>query len=136
MVLVFCLIALDGFCTNRFICTRTSTMVSYNCSISDKPFIQHNLISKFRKIADLKFPVYVLHFPLLVQWRALFDYKINNRAQLWQAFVTVCIISAVIGIILEKQRFAWVHFFKWLVPLIRIKLLKIELYFSTSRNAI
>ncbi|MBK0380661.1 acyltransferase family protein [Mucilaginibacter segetis] len=68
-----------------------------------------------RKIADLTFPLYVLHFPLLVLWRAVFGFRLNDATQLWEVIISVVIASLLIGVILEKQRHLWSAFFKWLV---------------------
>jgi peptidoglycan/LPS O-acetylase OafA/YrhL len=75
----------------------------------------------FRKMADLTFPLYVLHFPLLILWRCLFGYTINDKTQLWEAIISVLTASAIIGLILEKQRFLWVKFFKWLLNFLKSK---------------
>jgi peptidoglycan/LPS O-acetylase OafA/YrhL len=69
----------------------------------------------FRKIADLTFPLYVLHFPLLVLWRATIGIQYDNLGQLCVAIAFVLVIAAVIGYFLEKQRPLWSRFFKWLL---------------------
>lgn len=66
----------------------------------------------FRKIADLTFPLYVLHFPLMLLWQALFGIHFNDITQLWRALVAVVITSAVIGVFLERQRPIWSAMFK------------------------
>ena len=68
--------------------------------------------SKFRIVADFTFPIYVLHYPLIILYRALFQFKQNNIVQLWQAIISVLIVSVLIGIVLEKQRPIWNTFFK------------------------
>ncbi|OOQ57073.1 acyltransferase family protein [Mucilaginibacter pedocola] len=77
-----------------------------------EPGTEHRFAGIFRKAADLTFPLYVLHFPLLVLWRALFGYQANNWAQLWQALTSVLVAASVLGILLEMQRPVWVKFFK------------------------
>jgi len=85
----------------------------------------------FRKIADLTFPLYVLHFPLLILWRCLFGYKTNDVVQLWEAMISVLIASALIGVVLEKQRFLWSRFFKWFLNAIKSNIFKnMDVYFS------
>jgi peptidoglycan/LPS O-acetylase OafA/YrhL len=69
----------------------------------------------FRKIADLTFPLYVLHFPLLVLWRGMFGFKLNSQLEMWQAIIFAIFISAITGILLERQRELWIRFFKWLL---------------------
>ncbi|OUJ71199.1 acyltransferase family protein [Hymenobacter crusticola] len=72
-------------------------------------------IGQFRQVADLTFPIYVLHFPLLVLWRALFAQHLYDATQLAQALGTVLILAAIIGVLLEKQRTVWVRFFQGLL---------------------
>jgi peptidoglycan/LPS O-acetylase OafA/YrhL len=69
----------------------------------------------FRKVADLTFPLYVLHFPLLILWRGVFGFQLNNSLQMWQAIISVVIVSAIIGVLLERQRYIWIRLFKWLL---------------------
>ena len=76
---------------------------------------EHKWAGLFRKVADLTFPLYVLHFPLLVLWRGLFGLKVNNQLQMWQAIIFAILMSAIIGVLLEKQRHLWSGFFKWLI---------------------
>ena len=83
---------------------------------SDTSFdIRASWIGKFRQVADLTFPIYVLHNPLLILWRGTFEHHFNGAANLAVALVTVLLITAAIGIGLEKQRIVWVKFFKWLL---------------------
>lgn len=71
----------------------------------------------FRKLADLTFPLYVLHFPLLVLWRAVFGFEQYNYLQLWEAIISVLVVTGVLGVLLEKQRPLWTILFKRLLPL-------------------
>lgn len=80
---------------------------------------QPRWIGAFRKVADLTFPIYVLHNPLFVLWRAMFDHQAYSTLQLWQAIATVLLVSICIGLVLEKQRPLWIRFFKWLVKEVR-----------------
>ena len=73
----------------------------------------------FRKLADLTFPLYVFHHPLLVLWKSLFNFRLNDRAQMWLAIFSSVIISLLIGIFLEKQRHFWSLLFKKLFAEIR-----------------
>ncbi|HEX8425288.1 acyltransferase [Hymenobacter sp.] len=76
-----------------------------------------NLITSFRKIADLTFPIYVLHNPLLILSRAIMGYEKNNLAHMWQNLIVVLIAAAIIGVYLEKQRPLWSKFFGKLLGL-------------------
>ncbi|WCT13833.1 acyltransferase family protein [Mucilaginibacter jinjuensis] len=72
----------------------------------------NNITAKvFRQLADLTFPIYILHYPLLVFWRGIFGFKINNPEQMTHAIITVFFVAVIIGIGLEKQRKYWGFFF-------------------------
>lgn len=64
-------------------------------------------IKKFRKLADLTFPIYLLHFPLFVLWRAIFPFQRNNMSQLCIAIISVLFFTIILGTILERQRSIW-----------------------------
>jgi len=78
----------------------------------------------FRYIADLTFPLYVLHFPLLILWRCLFGYRLNDTVQLWEAIISVIIAAGLLGVLLEEQRPLWDTFFKWLLNHVKNVFLK------------
>ncbi|UOG74829.1 acyltransferase [Hymenobacter tibetensis] len=74
-------------------------------------------VSWFRKLADLTFPIYILHTPLLILSRYISDYQKYNITQMWQCVAVVLITSALIGVVLEKQRPMWTKLFKNLFSL-------------------
>lgn len=76
-----------------------------------------NWVASFRKVADLTFPIYVLHNPLLILSRAILGYEKNNIAHMWQNLIVVLIASAIIGVFLEKQRPLWSKSFGTLLGL-------------------
>jgi len=83
------------------------------------PLTTHNAktpswIRGFRRIADLTFSIYVLHNPLLILCRALFDYHQADVFQMMQALISVLVISLGIGFLLERQRPYWAQVFRWL----------------------
>lgn len=87
------------------------------------PAYQHSPAAiRFRKIADLTFPLYVLHFPLLLLWGALFGTHFNDITQLWHALIAVILACAVIGVFLEKQRPLWSALFKRILNRVQISL--------------
>lgn len=80
-----------------------------------QPSLPAQWISKFRQVADLTFPIYVLHNPLLILWRVVFHPHSNSVAQMTLALGSVLLMAGVLGLLLERQRPAWVRFFKWLL---------------------
>jgi peptidoglycan/LPS O-acetylase OafA/YrhL len=78
-------------------------------------------VKPLRTIADLSFPLYALHFPLLVLWRALFGERANDLQQLWQVTVGVILVAGLGGLLLDKQRGRWARFFTWASGFIRKK---------------
>lgn len=81
-------------------------------------------VVRFRKIADITFPIYVLHYPILVLCLALFDLRLRDFTQFAELFITVLLVSGFIGFLLELQRPFWVQFFGWLITLLKSKNLK------------
>ncbi|MGF7081428.1 peptidoglycan/LPS O-acetylase OafA/YrhL [Mucilaginibacter sp. UYCu711] len=83
---------------------------------------QPQSIILLRIIADLTFPLYVLHTPLFILFDAIFNYKVHAIVQLWLPFVFTLSLSFLIGFVLEKQRFFWSKLFKFLFNYINVKL--------------
>jgi len=81
----------------------------------DQPKAEVKFANLIRKLADLTFPLYVLHFPLIVLYRALFGFRQYDMVQLWEAIISVFVVACVLGILLEMQRPVWTRFFKWLL---------------------
>lgn len=67
----------------------------------------------YRNISDLTFPLYVLHYPLLIFWRSLFGLKVNNELQMWEAIGFVLVLSLLMGTFFESKRPLWANYFKW-----------------------
>ncbi len=72
-------------------------------------------VQPIRTVADLSFSLYVLHYPLLILWRAIFGWQTNNIIQPLQAIFFTSLIAIAIGLLLEAQRHKWVDFFNWLI---------------------
>jgi len=70
----------------------------------------------FRKLADLTFPLYVLHYPLLILWGAMFTFK-NSAVQFWSAVTSVFFIAIIAGYFLDRERKVWQRLFRWVVNL-------------------
>ena len=78
------------------------------------PTVSTRLVNWIRLLADLTFPIYVLHQPALILWRAIFGQRLNDPAQLLVALTSVLAVVVVLSLLLERQRPAWTRFFKWL----------------------
>lgn len=68
----------------------------------------------FRKVADLTFPLYVMHYPLLILYRSIFGLKLYNSVQYISVVLFAIAICACIGLVLDKYRYLWVNLFKYL----------------------
>lgn len=73
------------------------------------------LTGRTRKVADLTFPLYILHFPLLVLYDAVINSPISNTGELIVPTVAVLVACIILGLILEKYRKAWNTGFKKVV---------------------
>lgn len=70
---------------------------------------------RFRQFADLTFPLYVLHEPFLVLFRAIWPARLADEAQMWMAIVLVFMACMSIGHIMELNRYKWISLFKRLL---------------------
>ncbi|MDB5012656.1 MAG: hypothetical protein JWQ25_858 [Daejeonella sp.] len=73
--------------------------------------IEKRFVKSFRMIADLTFPIYVLHYPLLVLFRTLVGFRENDTLQLWEAIISVLILSGLLGVVFQSQRYVWMKVF-------------------------
>lgn len=71
-------------------------------------------INLIRKLADLTFAIYVLHYPLLIVWDSLFYHKIKVVTQVWEPLLAVLTTSILIGILLERKKYLWKNLFKYI----------------------
>ncbi len=65
------------------------------------------LVQRFRWLADLTFPIYVMHFPLLLLWRVAFGTHHDDVAQYATAVAFALAVSGIFGVWLEGQRWRW-----------------------------
>ena len=68
-----------------------------------------------RLAADLSFPVYALHFPLLVLWRMVAGFRANDLVQLGVVVVGVVAAASLLGWLCDTQRARWRRLFVWLL---------------------
>ncbi|WP_345950791.1 hypothetical protein ABDD95_04950 [Mucilaginibacter sp. PAMB04274] len=76
-------------------------------------------LNTFRKVADLTFPLYILHFPLLVVVKSLLKVQLSTTMHFVVCMLIVVILVSVIGTYLEAKRPWWNQLFGNL--LIRIR---------------
>lgn len=80
-----------------------------------------SIVERVRAWADLTFPIYVLHFPLLVLWRVLFGTDVESWTDYGMATASVLLISGCLGLLLESWRSFWVLQFRRLFALAQRK---------------
>lgn len=71
-------------------------------------------IHRLRVAADLTFPIYVLHQPIMVLFLVVFGLQRNDLGQLWVAGICILVVASLIGFWLDRQRSLWMRFYKWL----------------------
>lgn len=74
-----------------------------------------------RRIADMTFPVYVFHYPLLLLWRAVLGYTDNSLFELLIVTTVILLICSVIGYFLESKKPYWDRLFERVVFRIGLK---------------
>jgi peptidoglycan/LPS O-acetylase OafA/YrhL len=74
---------------------------------STGPGVPAVVVKRLHAVADLTFPIYVFHYPLLVGWRMIFEMRVGDRVQYALGLSSVLAISAILGLLLERQRPRW-----------------------------
>ena len=78
-----------------------------------RPAVSANKAMVFlRKFADLTFPLYVLHDPLLVLFRSIWKTKLFDGFQMGIGIISVFIACIILGYLMEEKRDKWVALFK------------------------
>jgi peptidoglycan/LPS O-acetylase OafA/YrhL len=72
-----------------------------------------SMILYLRKTADITFPLYILHYPLLILYDAFGFRPINSILDLWVPFTCILTAAVLIGIVLERFRPYWTKFFSY-----------------------
>lgn len=88
---------------------------SYSHSLS---VAQTRCTKIFRKTADLTFPLYVLHFPMILLWGALVEFHLNDFSQFIGALVVILVVAFILGLLMEKLRPEFGRFFIWIFNVI------------------
>lgn len=76
--------------------------------------VNKSLVRSVRFVGDLTFPLYVLHFPLLVFYMAINPF-LENISVMWQAIGFSFLLSAVLGLYFDSKRAYWLRFFRWIL---------------------
>lgn len=93
------------------------------------------LVQRFRKIADLTFSIYLLHYPLLIAWRGLILFKAGDTFQFWTAVVSVLVLSAAIGLFLERNKKKWTYLLQVVIKRIQLKNLSAKIAVKSTAKA-
>ena len=99
---------------------------------STMPGFSSKGLTVFREVADLTFPIYVLHYPLLILYRAVFGFQENNLRQFIIAVLLVFTLSAVIGYGLNKSRRYWNSLFGYFLSYVKRMMDTISRRFSMA----
>jgi peptidoglycan/LPS O-acetylase OafA/YrhL len=83
------------------------------------PRVSQAWVDRMRACADLTFPIYVLHYPLLVLFRVVFGTRLNDPSQYALAVASVLLVSTVLGVWLEKLRPVWTRQIRKLFAMVR-----------------
>jgi peptidoglycan/LPS O-acetylase OafA/YrhL len=73
----------------------------------DIPKMQSPKNGILRKIADLTFPIYVFHYPLLRLWGASFGFSEGNLLECVVVSLMVLFLCTIIGFYLESRKNLW-----------------------------
>jgi peptidoglycan/LPS O-acetylase OafA/YrhL len=85
---------------------------------SKGPGVPTVMVKRLHALAELTFPIYVFHFPLLVGWRLVFETHVGDRVEYTVALISVLVISSILGLLLERQRPRWSRAFGRLFALL------------------
>jgi peptidoglycan/LPS O-acetylase OafA/YrhL len=87
----------------------------------DSTMLTKGQIGVFRKVADLTFPIYVLHMPFLFLFKSLVEFKQDDHDQFYLACLTVFLICAFIGYFLNRALPLWVSLFNFILQKVKHK---------------
>ncbi|WP_225869526.1 acyltransferase family protein [Pedobacter psychroterrae] len=91
----------------------------YSVTETTKTNIQPAFLDRFRKVANLTFPLYLFHFPLLALWQAVFPVRSGDIIQFWIAMISILVIIVPIALFLENKRKWWDRIFDFPIKTLR-----------------
>jgi peptidoglycan/LPS O-acetylase OafA/YrhL len=72
-------------------------------------------IGYFRRMADLTFPIYLLHNPFFNLIKCIIPFNVNSYSQYILVFISLLVIVSILGFIMEHYKKNWTAFFKALL---------------------
>jgi peptidoglycan/LPS O-acetylase OafA/YrhL len=61
----------------------------------------------FRLVADLTFPLYVFHNPLLIFFKSVINFQLNNYSQMLFVILLVFVICSFVGFYIDRYKKIW-----------------------------
>ncbi|SFQ18574.1 acyltransferase family protein [Parafilimonas terrae] len=80
-------------------------------NVEAKKVMQHSLNAVMRRLANLTFPLYLLHAPLFILYRSIFGTDEGNWVAMLAAIMVVLISSLAIGFFINKTHIYWKKYF-------------------------
>ena len=81
----------------------------------EPPLKDTRVLKKIRVIANLTFPIYVLHFPMLVVMKCLLPPTLNPAFCWLAGGLSTLVICIFLGLLFEAYKHKWKDFFTWLL---------------------
>lgn len=76
-------------------------------NMETEKLVQHRLNAVVRMLANLTFPLYLLHAPLFILYRSIFGTDAGNLAAMLAAIAVVLMVSLGIGYFINKTHIYW-----------------------------
>ncbi|MGN6214155.1 acyltransferase family protein [Parafilimonas sp.] len=76
-------------------------------NMETEKLVQHRLNAAVRMLANLTFPLYLLHAPLFILYRSIFGTDAGNLAAMLAAIAVVLMVSLGIGYFINKTHIYW-----------------------------
>jgi len=75
-------------------------------------------LKNVRMIANLTFPIYVLHYPLLVLARCILPVTLSRGMQWTIGGSVTLLVCILLGLVFESYKNSWKDFFDWLLSIV------------------